>query len=518
MIDQTVIERIRENVNIVDVINSYIPLKKTGQNYKALCPFHKEKTPSFTVSETKQLYKCFGCGKSGSVFNFIMEYEKVEFPEAVKKAGEFAGIHVDDGTKHSRTKSDLLYTAYTLAMDHFRGNLEKFGGHVWEYINERHISAETVKAFELGYAQDSFNALSTYLLKNQINQGIFEKTGLFGKNNSGFYDLFRERLMFPIRSSRGKVVAFGGRVLHSDQPGGKYINSPTTEIYTKGNELYGLHVSRYDINKADKAYIVEGYTDALRMYDSGFTQVVASLGTALTEEQVRKLSRFSQNMFVLYDADKAGLKAAARAAQNILAMGSTPRIVRLPDGEDPDSLILNEGKEAMQAYLDKAVTFEEFIYTETDLEISERQRLDMIVETIGRIEDPISQELFTKKASERFSVTSRALKSKQRQVRKSKVSQTSLPEAKKSGLAREIMKLIINSPETLEKICSEIDSDYHILDEYCNLYKSIINDRFGWSNISSYMEKVESEIERNQLADLLIDDSDCFQAELVFNE
>ena len=238
--ERSQIDRILELNNIIDVIGSYFPLKKSGSNYKALCPFHQEKTPSFLVSEKKQIFKCFGCGKSGNVITFVQEYEKLSFMETIKKLAARVGITISESPqakkKHSRV--ELIYKVYELADFYFRKNLEQHGSFARNYLKEREITEKTIEEFGIGYALNSRNGLMNYLRKNQINEKILPRTGLFGQGESGVYDIFRERLMFPIHNTAGRVVAFGGRLLHEDQKGGKYINSPTTEIYTKGEELY----------------------------------------------------------------------------------------------------------------------------------------------------------------------------------------------------------------------------------------------------------------------------------------
>ncbi|MBN1948481.1 MAG: DNA primase, partial [Candidatus Cloacimonetes bacterium] len=249
--DRAIIDNVLERTNIIEVIGSYFPLSKSGANYKALCPFHEEKTPSFLVSERKQIYKCFGCGKSGNAISFVMDYEKVSFWEALKKLAARVGITLEENRtdKKKQTRQELIYNIYALARDHYRQNLQEHGQFARNYLRQRSISEETSSHFELGFALDSFGALKNYLLKNSINEKIMLKSGLFSQGERGLYDVFRNRLMFPIHSVTGQVVAFGGRNLQDDQKGGKYINSPTTDIYTKGNELYGLHITRFNIQK-----------------------------------------------------------------------------------------------------------------------------------------------------------------------------------------------------------------------------------------------------------------------------
>src|SRR5690554_4196191 len=320
--DQRIIDQVIEGNNIVSIVEQYLPLKKSGSNYKACCPFHEEKTPSFVVSEKKQIFKCFGCGKGGNAIHFIMEMEKIPFFEALERLAVRAGVKLQKkGTKTEsrvRSRQELLLKVYDLAKDYYTENLQRFGDNPVRMLEERGISRQTIEQFELGYALNGTTGLLNYLQKCDINRDLLKQSGLFVSTQKGLLDLFRERLIFPIHSAQGNVVAFGARLLFPDQKGGKYINSPTTELYTKGKELYGFYLTRHEIRKLDYALVTEGYTDFLRLYENGFTNSVATLGTAFTNEQIKLLSRYSKNIYLLYDGDLAGRKAAVKAAENIL--------------------------------------------------------------------------------------------------------------------------------------------------------------------------------------------------------
>ncbi|RLC56234.1 MAG: DNA primase, partial [Candidatus Cloacimonadota bacterium] len=382
--DQHVIDEIIERNDIVDVISNYIPLKKTGSNFKARCPFHDEKTASFIVSPKKQIYKCFGCGKGGNVITYVQEFEKISFPEALKKLAARAGITVKQSmqSKGKDSKRDLIYKIYEIATGYFYKNLVEHGSSALEYLAERDIKNETIKKFKLGFALNSYGGLHNYLLKNDINEKILATTGLFTSKNN---DLFRERIMFPIHSSSGKVVAFGGRKLHESQSGGKYVNSPTTDIYTKGNELYGLFDTKYTISKKDHALICEGYTDFLRLYENGFTNSVASLGTSLTDSQISILSRFTENIYMLYDGDSSGRKAAVRAAGKILGKGYNVKIIELPQTDDPDSYIRNNGAKSMQEMIDKAKPIAEFLKDDEVIGVDKKGKLSVLFDILNEI-------------------------------------------------------------------------------------------------------------------------------------
>ncbi|MDA3813400.1 MAG: DNA primase [Candidatus Cloacimonetes bacterium] len=445
--DQHVIDEIIERNDIVDVINSYIPLKKTGSNFKARCPFHDEKTASFVVSPKKQIYKCFGCGKGGNVITYVQEFEKISFPEALRKLAARAGITVKQTmqSKGKDSKRDLIYKIYELTTGYFSKNLIEHGSSALEYLAERDIKDETTKKFKLGFALNSYGGLRNYLLKNDINEKILASTGLFTSNNN---DLFRERIMFPIHSSAGKVVAFGGRKLHDSQSGGKYVNSPTTDIYTKGNELYGLFDTKYTISKKDQALICEGYTDFLRLYENGYTNCVASLGTSLTDSQISILRRFTENIYMLYDGDSSGRKAAVRAAGKILGKGCNVKIIGLPEEDDPDSYIRNNGATSMQDMIDIAKPLAEFLKDDEVIGVDKKGKLSVLFDILNEIEDEVAQELLIQDIAETYGLSGHAVASKIRKKRRTFNKESEVTEVLKTEQfreEREIILLIINT-------------------------------------------------------------------------
>ncbi len=506
--DRTEIDNILEHNNIVDVINSYFPLKKAGANYRALCPFHEEKTPSFMVSERKQIYKCFGCGKAGNVISFIMDYEKISFIEALKKLAARAGITIKEtkADPKKKTRKDLIYKIYSLTTSFYKENLQKHGQFVQEYLKKREITEETVAKFDIGYALDSYGGLKNYLLKNSINEKILEHTGLFSKSEKGVFDTFRNRLMFPIHSITGKVIAFGGRVLQDDQSGGKYINSPTTEIYTKGNELYGLFVTRYEIQKRDFALVCEGYTDFLRLYENGFTNSVASLGTSITDAQINLLSRFTKNILIIYDGDLAGRKAAVRAAGNVIKKGYNTKIVVLPEKEDPDNFLVNSGKEKLQEKIENAKLLPIFLLEDDLMGLENRGKLDLLLEIVNEIDDKITREFFVKEIADDFKISETSIFSKIKfsQYRKRNVSVRAdilqFPEE------RNLLKSVLNEKYLLKKVAQEINSSYFFLKIYKNIYEEIIKYVENSEHISGLLNQIEDEIIKNTIGELLIED------------
>lgn len=476
--EESKLQEIMERNNIVDVIGSYFPLKKSGNSYKARCPFHDEKTASFIVNEKKQIFKCFGCGKGGTVITFVRDYEKISFLDAAKKLAQRAGIPWNDSPQHKRkrTKRDLLYQVYDLATHFYAKNLKSMGDAANAYLAKRELSAATIEKFELGYAPDSFGGLKNFLLKSSINDKIFEYTGLFGANQRGAYDFFRHRLMFPIHDYAGKVVAFSGRVLDADQPGGKYVNSPTTEIYTKGNELYGLFATRYEIGRKDYALIAEGNLDLLRLYECGFTHSVASLGTALTEAQVALLRRYTQNFYFIYDGDKAGRKAAVRAASTALGMGCNVRIVELPLDEDPDSFLKAQGVEALQNRIDEAQTLPAFLNGDAILGISDRAKIEQLVEVAGGMSDQLQRDLFLRGISEQFGIPEKTLRSRLKPAKTTARAQASRPQENPQSYEaeRELVKLLLNHPSFVKNVAQEIDSSYFLSHVNKEIFKVLL--------------------------------------------
>ena len=506
--DQSQIDSILEHNNIVDVIGSYFPLKRAGSNYKARCPFHDEKTPSFVVSEKKQIFKCFGCGKSGNVITFVRDYEKISFFEALKKLAHRAGITLKETKvdKKKQTRKDLIYKIYTLTNHHFRENLEKFGKYAKEYLIKRNLSSETIKKFEIGYALDSFAGLKNYLLKNNINEQILMKTGLFGENEKGTYDIFRNRLMFPIHSVNGKIIAFGGRTLAEDQSGGKYINSPTTEIYIKGNELYGLFSTRYEISKKDFALISEGYLDFLRLYEKGFINSVASLGTSLTDSQINLLSRYTNNFYLLYDGDIAGRKAAIRAASNVLKKGANAKIIELPIDDDPDSFLLKNGNEALENKIKNAKKLPLFIFEDKNLNLDQKAKLNLLFDVLNEMTEEISQELFAKEIAETFKISEHSILSRRRKKYFQKVKKEEKTEISRFQEERDLLKIILNEKSYYKKVAEQLNSDYFLSGIYEKIFKQIAEHIENINQVAGLLDLIEDEITRNTFSELLMED------------
>lgn len=358
---ESVIGEVLDRCNIAELISSYIPLKKAGRNFKANCPFHAEKTASFMVSVEKQIYHCFGCGQGGNAISFVMQYEKTGFREALETVASRCGVPLPEpempaGQKKQDDLKKQLYSLYEKTAGYYTEKLLGSGAaqKARNYLQARGISKETAQRFRLGFAGDEWEGLLSYLSRQNIPLSLIERSGLVSaKERGGFYDKFRNRIMFPIIDVKGRTIAFGGRVLDASMP--KYMNSPETAIYIKGKNLFGLDVSKDDVRKSDQAIVVEGYLDMIIPFEAGIRNIVASLGTALTEDQVRLIKRYTNRVVMLYDPDLAGQAATLRALDLLVKEDMDVRIAELPEGQDPDSFVRKNGAESFRAMINEAL-------------------------------------------------------------------------------------------------------------------------------------------------------------------
>ncbi len=365
-IQESKIEEIRSAASIVDVISGYVQLRKRGRNYIGLCPFHSEKTPSFTVSEDKQIFHCFGCHAGGNVFKFLMDYEKISFIESVQELAGQLGIDIEyESTPgdEKQSEQEIFYDINTEAAKYFYSNLHNSeeGEIARKYLQERKIKSQTIKTFGLGYALRGWENFLNFTKESKLDIDKVVELGILIKSDDGrYHDRFAARLIYPIFSPNGRVVAFAGRVLDEREKAAKYLNSPESSVYTKGRILYGLSFAKDEIRKLDKAILVEGYMDLISLFQAGIKNVVAVSGTALTEEQVQLLSRYTKNVVLLFDADTAGIKASMRSIELLLKKDIEVKIAALPGGEDPDSFINNYGKEKFEETISYAQNFLEY--------------------------------------------------------------------------------------------------------------------------------------------------------------
>jgi len=406
-------EEIRSRNRLEDVVGAYVALKRSGKSLVGLCPFHNEKTPSFSVSPDKQLYYCFGCGASGDVFDFVMQYERLEFVEAVERLAERAGIVLDienetPSQRLSRRTRDVLLEINTLAARYFRYRLlrSKLAAGAREYLSSRGVSAKSAELFSLGYAPDKWDDLYTLLAKRGFSTEVILQSGLVKKGRASAYDVFRDRVIFPIRDVNRRVVGFGGRTLPGkgeSQP--KYITSPETLLFNKSHVLYGIDLARDSIKRLERSVNVEGYMDVISCHQHGFTNVVAPLGTSLTTAQARLLLRYAPEVIILFDADTAGQEATLRSLELLRREGLRVKVATLDEGSDPDSFLKENGASALQTLLESAANLTEYrinvIVSATDLSDASlkaeasRRCIEALVEVI----DPIERSEYSKYAA-----------------------------------------------------------------------------------------------------------------------
>lgn len=505
--DNSLIEQVRRANDIVDVIQGYLPLKHAGANWRGICPFHQDTNPSLNVSPSRQIFKCFACGKAGNVFTFVQEYEKLTFFEALKKLAARAGITIpeSDRTKTVSTKRDQLLQVYTTARDFYAENLFKHGQKVLDYLQKRSFSPATAKSLELGFALASEKALLNHLLKEGHSVSLLKESGLFGNYSGNLVDFFRGRLMFPIHNNIGEVIAFGGRVLEEGAPGGKYVNTAGTELYTKGRELYGLFKTKYEISKAENVLISEGYFDFLRLYEAGFLNSVASLGTALTDDQVWLLTRYATRANLLYDGDAAGIKSAVRAALLCLSKGLEAHIVELPKQHDPDSFILAEGPDALRERIAAARSVIRFL-AETPSKTPAGERVDTILDAVRALKDPVRRELLARDIAEAFGISSRAVFSKLRRTTTAPEEPARLytvPTLEEHAEERHLLILALQDPESFNLLAETLTPDYFVNRSYRELFKYLA--AHVAADAVAEPAKLLDNIENKDLRDLLAD-------------
>ena len=414
-ISEETIEQVRSSNDIVDVIATYVKLRKRGKSYVGLCPFHQEKTPSFTVSADKQMYHCFGCHKGGNVFTFVMEHDKVAFAEAVRILAARVGIVIPEGpVTEAQTEQEYLYNACRFAGQLFHENLTKTdeGRGALEYFHGRDFTDETIRSFGLGYSLQSWDSLLLRAKQEGITNEHLQKAGLIRLRDDGStYDYFRGRAMFPILSATGRVIGFGARKIREDDAvAGKYINSPETPIYNKSRILFGLFHSKDSIRTEETAIMVEGYADLISLFQAGIQNVVASSGTALTEEQLQLLARYSKTLILVYDADSAGSDATLRGVDLALEQDFDVRIVRLPQGEDPDTFVRKFGPKEFRKTVSESISFIDFkanrFYQDGAFSSPERkvEAIRSIIQSIAKMKDELKRNLFLRDVSQKYDI------------------------------------------------------------------------------------------------------------------
>ncbi|MBN1871210.1 MAG: DNA primase, partial [Candidatus Omnitrophica bacterium] len=428
LVPDNVLDQILDKCNIVEIISSYIPLKRAGRNYKALCPFHHEKTPSFMVNPDKGIFHCFGCGAGGNAITFIMKYERMEFGEVVKMLAKKAGVILPEySSKESAGRTsfiDALYEIQLYASSFFQSMLVSGSGKTaLQYLTNRGITKETMSAFKLGFAPGTWDSLVTYLNKKGFSRKVIEKSGLAipREDKASHYDRFRNRIMFPITDHRDRIVAFGARALDDTLP--KYMNSPESEVYNKRKVLFGLNYAKKEISTEDTAVIVEGYTDVLIPHQSGMKNVIASCGTALTDDHVRLLKRYTRNVIMIYDADKAGEMATLRGLDTLLVQDMKVGVAKLPPSLDPDSFIRKYGIDAFKKIVRTPVDLFDYklgmlknTYGVTDVH-SKIKIAEEMLKTITKINNAVLKSEYVKRLSESLGLNEDSLRIEMKKIK-----------------------------------------------------------------------------------------------------
>ncbi|WP_294096669.1 DNA primase [Proteiniclasticum sp.] len=494
-VSEEIIEKIKDSNDILDVISETVPLKKSGRNYWGLCPFHNEKTPSFSVTQDKQLFKCFGCGEGGNVITFIMKTRNLGFNEALRILAERANIPFEESPEKKREK-DRLEVFYKMHVDAARFFFQNLSNNkeVREYLYKRGIKDQTIRSFGLGYALNSWDSLLKYLRSRRYKEEDIVKCGLATKSEKGkVYDRFRNRIIFPVFDIRGRVIAFGARVLDDTKP--KYLNSPETPIYNKGTHLYGLNFAKKN-SKETSLIMVEGYMDLISLSQAGIQNVVASLGTALTKIQGRLLRRNSEEVYICYDADTAGQKATVRGLEILQAEGVKVKVVQISKGKDPDDYVREEGKEGFLKLLENALPLMEYklIQEKEGLNLdSDEGRITYtkrIAEILNEL-DPIEKEVYLQKVSEDAGISERAIRKYMGNQNENSTLGTPYPE----NLTVYIEQGHVKAERSLLKILSEnrsylnerISLSDFIVPAHQKIYRILENYENGEISLQSYV-------------------------------
>src|SRR5690606_12356820 len=402
MIAPSSIQEVLDRADIAEIIGQFVRLKKRGAGYIANCPFHSEKTPSFHVTPSKGIFKCFGCGKGGNVVSFLQDHEKLSFPEAIKWLADYYKIHIEETSKTPEQQQQFQIEESLRILNDFATTY--FEDCLWKtdegmaiglnYFIHRGFREATIRKFKLGYAQDDYQAFYRFAVSKGYNPELLEKAGLIRHRNDDYYDMYRGRVIFPIQNMTGRVVGFGARILKSNDKAPKYINTPENELYIKSKILYGMHHARQAIAKHDECFLVEGYTDVIALHQAGIENVVASSGTSLTVDQLRLLGQLTKNLTILYDGDAAGIKAALRGLDMAISQSFNVKLVLLPENEDPDSLVQKSGPTAFQEYIQQ---------NKKDII---RFRLEIGLQDVGK--DPVAKSQLVNEIAESISEINKA--------------------------------------------------------------------------------------------------------------
>lgn len=528
MISEDVIQKVKEANDIVDIISESVKLKRAGRNYSGLCPFHHEKTPSFSVSSDKQIYKCFGCGEAGNVITFVMKTKNLTFPEALKILADKANIDLElDNDRDNKNSFEKLYKLNVDAARYFFKSLQE-NSNAKKYLLNRGITESTIRKFGLGFSLDSWNGILKYLKGKGFTELDMITVGLIIKSQKGsYYDRFRNRIIFPVFDYRGKVIGFGGRVLDDSKP--KYLNSPETTLFKKGINLYGLNFA-IKSNNSRMFIIVEGYMDCISLHQQGITNAVASLGTALTISQAKLMKRYADKVIISYDADTAGQMATMRGLDILKQAGLEVRVLTVPQGKDPDEFVRNNGREAFLKLIDEALTLTDYkikvIRESSNLNNSNDviKYAEKALKVIADL-DPIETEIFVKKLSEETKIREQALfdmlnNKIQQNVKKDEnvnidggFGQKLYLEPAYLKAERALLKIMTKDTEAFEYVINNIEKNDLILESHRKIYDYVVeNIKFSEAELEKHIESRCDDVDTSK------EWVNVLETDLIYNE
>ena len=503
MLSQEKIAEIRNSVNIVDVISSYIPLTPKGKNYFGVCPFHDDTNPSMSVSPSRQIYKCFSCGATGTVFKFIMDYENISFMEAVKKVADLGGVAVNIGKVRKKQNHTELHQIYDLSLKFYINNLNTASGkEAKEYLNGRNINEDIIKEFQIGLALKK-DTLSKILI-NKFKPEDVLKSGLVGKNDYGYYDLFYERIMFPLYDLDGNPIAYSGRI-YNREDNSKYFNTRETEIFKKGELLYNYHRAKDEARRKNQIIIMEGFMDVIRAYSVGIKNVVATMGTAVTDIQAHLIKRMGQEVILCFDGDEAGAKATMACSNELLKIGVTPKVIRLEDDLDPDEYIQKYGQAAFQKKIDNPISIMDFklsylkIGKDLNSSVDQAKYISELITELNKIDDDILRDLTIKKVATEMDIDESLIRNhlgpKEKEIKKVKKIELPTHTDKYEKAESSLIYYMLRSPEVITMYNNKVTyiptKEYRLLArEISTFYKN-----FGFISEADFIDYIECDPE-----------------------
>lgn len=499
VLSQEKINEIRNSVNIVDVISSYMPLTPKGKNYFGVCPFHDDTNPSMSVSPSRQIYKCFSCGATGTVFKFIMDYENISFMEAVKKVADMGGIPINIGKVQKKQNHTELHKIYDLSLKFYINNLNTAQGkEAREYLKKRNINEETIKEFQIGLALKKDNLSKILIQKFKPEDAL--KSGLIGKNDYGYYDLFYERIMFPLYDLDGNPVAYSGRI-YNREDNSKYFNTRETEMFKKGELLYNYHRAKNDARKKNQIIIMEGFMDVIRAYTIGIKNVVATMGTAVTDIQAHLIKRMAKEVILCFDGDEAGAKATMACSNELLKIGVTPKVIRLEDDLDPDEYIQKYGKDTFQRKIDNPISIMDFklSYLKVGKDLTNSadgaKYISELIDELNKIDDDILKELTIKKVATEMNIDESLIRNhlETKELKKPVLKKIEVPDSisKYEKAESSLIYYMLKSPEVITMYNNKVtyipNKEYRMLArEISAFYKN-----FGFINEADFIDYIE---------------------------